>query len=166
MGMRLNYAHNAFHPQHTHQNPTQPVREGFTRNTGDDVVAICPSCGRELAYDPDESPGDTVNTTTTNKAPRTKRDKAEHHFFAVKACGHVSPITSPRVASSRPWCANHVLPQVYCKMCYENRKPSSRNPVVVGFRSDPNTNKGKVLCAVDGCESDVGTKTSWVGIFI
>lgn len=89
LDLQLNYTHNAFRPPQPNQNnSTQPARDGFSRNTGEDVVAICPSCNRELAYDPDEIPDS--NATTTPKTSRNKRDKAEHHFWAVKACGHVS----------------------------------------------------------------------------
>ncbi|KAI1102908.1 hypothetical protein F4804DRAFT_311519 [Jackrogersella minutella] len=120
--------------------PPKETREGFTRNTGEDVVAICPSCELELAYDPDE---DSKDQAPPAKKARTKKDKAEHHFWAVKTCGHV-----------------------YCKMCYENRKPVGKNPRPVGFRPDPNGLKNHVLCAVDDCDSDVSAKSAWVGIFM
>lgn len=67
--------------------PPKEAREGFTRSTGEDVVAICPSCDQELAYNPD---GDDDTLSAPAKKPRTKKDKAEHHFWVVKACGHVS----------------------------------------------------------------------------
>ncbi|KAI2615240.1 hypothetical protein GGR54DRAFT_613611 [Hypoxylon sp. NC1633] len=117
--------------------PPQETRPGFTRTTGEDVVAICPSCEQELAFDPD---GEEVHPT---KKARTKKDKAEHHFWAVKACGHV-----------------------YCKRCYDNRKPVGKNPVPVGFRPDPSRAKHKVLCAVEDCDSDVSLKAAWLGIFM
>ncbi|KAI0594861.1 hypothetical protein F4775DRAFT_572253 [Biscogniauxia sp. FL1348] len=120
--------------------PPKDAKEGFTRDTGEEVVAICPSCEQELAYDPD---GDDDVATRPVKRPRTKKDKAEHHFWAVKACGHV-----------------------YCKKCFDSRKPSGRNPVHVGFRPDPKGAKNKIFCAVDECESDVTSKTAWVGIFL
>ncbi|OTA95675.1 hypothetical protein M434DRAFT_28571 [Hypoxylon sp. CO27-5] len=121
--------------------PPKETREGFTRNTGEDVVAICPSCEEELAYDPD---GDEANSgPPPTKKARTKKDKAEHHFWAVKACGHV-----------------------YCRKCYENRKPVGKNPIPVGFRPDSNGTKNKMLCAVEDCDSDVSAKSAWVGIFM
>lgn len=94
IGMRLDYGHNAFRahqdpgvPARPAHEPPKAAREGFTRETGEDVIAICPSCDQELAYDPD---GDAYgDTPPPAKKPRTKRDKAEHHFWAVKACGHV-----------------------------------------------------------------------------
>ena len=98
LAVTLNYGHNAFQPPAANpQAPSQPpVRDGFSRDTGEDVVALCPSCGRELAYDPDESPDDDNKTKpATAKTSRNKRDKAEHYFFAVKACGHVSPPPPP-----------------------------------------------------------------------
>lgn len=74
--------------------PPTPARPGFTRDTGEDVVAICPSCDQELAYDPE---GDDENPPTRPKKPRSKKASAEHHFWAVKACGHVrySSYSSP-----------------------------------------------------------------------
>ncbi|KAI1085417.1 hypothetical protein F5B20DRAFT_2909 [Whalleya microplaca] len=126
-------------PKPPHE-PPKEARDGFTRNTGDDVVAVCASCDEELAYDPD---ADDANPTTPPKKARTKKDKAEHHFWAVKACGHV-----------------------YCRRCYENRRPAARNPVPVGFRPDPKGAKNKMFCAVEECESDVSSKAAWVGIFM
>ncbi|KAI0382782.1 hypothetical protein F5Y04DRAFT_252333 [Hypomontagnella monticulosa] len=119
--------------------PPKEARDGFTRNTGDDVVAICASCDEELAYDPDEDDG---SRPPPAKKARTKKDNAEHHFWAVKACGHV-----------------------YCRRCYENRKPVGKRAIPVGFRPMPNV-KNKVLCAVEDCDTDVSTKNAWVGIFL
>ncbi|KAK7749368.1 hypothetical protein SLS62_008220 [Diatrype stigma] len=147
IGMRLDYGHNAFRahqdagaaPRPTHE-PPKAAREGFTRDTGEDVIAICPGCDQELAYDPD---GDE-DAAPPAKKPRTKKDKAEHHFWAVKACGHV-----------------------FCRKCYENRKPTARAPAIPNpFRPDPKGTKGKILCVVDDCESEVSNKTAWVGIFL
>ncbi|KAI1410618.1 hypothetical protein F5Y13DRAFT_72918 [Hypoxylon sp. FL1857] len=121
--------------------PPKETREGFTRNTGEDVVAICPSCEEELAYNPDGDES-SLGPPPAKKA-RTKKDKAEHHFWAVKACGHV-----------------------YCRKCYENRKPVGKHPIPVGFRPDPTATKNKMLCAVEDCNSDVSAKSSWVGIFM
>ncbi|KAI1143702.1 hypothetical protein F5Y05DRAFT_362193 [Hypoxylon sp. FL0543] len=121
--------------------PPKETREGFTRHTGEDVVAICPSCEEELAYDPGAD--DAHSGPPPAKKARTKKDKAEHHFWAVKACGHV-----------------------YCRKCYENRKPVGKHPIPVGFRPDPNGTKNKMLCAVEDCDSDVSIKSNWVGIFM
>ncbi|KAI1804313.1 hypothetical protein F4811DRAFT_284995 [Daldinia bambusicola] len=126
-------------PKPAHE-PPKETRAGFTRNTGEDVVAICPSCEQELAYDPDDA---GENTATPSKRARTKKDKAEHHFWAVKACGHV-----------------------YCKKCYEYRKSTAKNRIPVGFRPDPSGAKNKVICAVEDCDSDVSAKAAWVGIFL
>ncbi|KAI0844849.1 hypothetical protein F5Y00DRAFT_186770 [Daldinia vernicosa] len=126
-------------PKPAHE-PPKETRPGFTRDTGDDVVAICPSCDQELAYDPDD---DASNAATPSRKARTKKDKAEHHFWAVKACGHV-----------------------YCRKCYEYRKSTAKNRVPVGFRPDPSGAKNKVICAVEDCNSDVSAKAAWVGIFL
>ncbi|KAH8898969.1 hypothetical protein GQ53DRAFT_361376 [Thozetella sp. PMI_491] len=64
--------------------PPPPAEPGFTRNTGEDQIVICPSCEEELAYDPDEE------QTRPVKKARSKKDQEEHHFWAVKECGHVS----------------------------------------------------------------------------
>ncbi|KAI0541859.1 hypothetical protein GGR58DRAFT_497753 [Xylaria digitata] len=126
-------------PKPAHE-PPKPARPGFTRNTGEDVVAICPSCDQELAYDPE---GDQDNHATPVKKPRSKKAMAEHHFWAVKACGHV-----------------------YCKRCFDNRRSSSRSNIHVGFRPDDAQPSRKIFCAVEDCESEVGAKTAWVGIFM
>lgn len=114
---------------------------GCTRSTGEDVVAICPSCEEELVYDPDEKPA----TPPPAKRQRTKKDRAEHHFMAVKACGHV-----------------------FCHQCYESRKERAKNNKLsdhgCGFR--PGSNRMSVMCAVEGCDSEVGSKTAWLGIFV
>ncbi|KAI0805356.1 hypothetical protein GGR55DRAFT_292105 [Xylaria sp. FL0064] len=125
-------------PKPAHE-PPKPARPGFTRDTGEDVVAICPSCDQELAYDPE---GDDDASGTPSKKPRSKKAMAEHHFWAVKACGHV-----------------------YCKRCFENRRPSARSGIQVGFRPDEPPSK-KLFCAVEDCKSEVGAKAAWVGIFM
>jgi hypothetical protein len=71
-----------------------PARAGFTRDTGPDKVTdeeqifVCPSCDNELKYSLDEEEDD--NGGRPVKKARTKKDREEHHFWAVKACGHVS----------------------------------------------------------------------------
>lgn len=67
-----------------------PVRPGFSRDTGnhrdtdEEQVFVCPSCDDELKYAPDDDDG-----PRPAKRARTKKDREEHHFWAVKACGHV-----------------------------------------------------------------------------
>lgn len=137
-----------FWEPHPRQEPQKPIyvppketMEGCTRSTGEDVYAICPSCREELVYDPDEKPA----APPPAKKQRTKKDRAEHHFMAVKACGHV-----------------------FCHKCYEDRKQKSKNNKLSdgagGFRPGPNS-KTSVMCAVEGCDSDVASKTAWLGIF-
>ncbi|KAH6627430.1 hypothetical protein F5144DRAFT_272465 [Chaetomium tenue] len=122
--------------------PPPPAREGFTRDTGnDDNVIICPSCETELKYDPDAGIDDSSRPA---KKIRTRKDHEEHHFWALKDCGHV-----------------------YCRNCYENRgvrKPTSKTPMT-RFRRDPDSAR-KNLCAVDGCPSEVNNKSNWVGLFL
>jgi hypothetical protein len=87
-----------FHPPVERESPKPPMevppdaRTGFTRDTcaeptGDDeTTVVCPCCGEELAYDPADQPA-------SNSAPvdkRRKRAPGEHHFWALKRCGHVS----------------------------------------------------------------------------
>jgi len=52
----------------------------------EEMVVICPSCDKELAYDPDEERPETP----ASKRPKNRKDREEHHFWAVKECGHVS----------------------------------------------------------------------------
>lgn len=75
--------------------PMEPVpaaREGFTRETCldedglDDQIVVCPSCDEEMAYDPADAP--SAPTTATGK--KRKRAPGDHHFWALKKCGHVS----------------------------------------------------------------------------
>jgi hypothetical protein len=75
--------------------PPLPLRDGFTRDTGEDKVAVCPSCNEELAY----NPGEPASEASPNRrGSRSKRD-GEHHFWAVKKCGHV-----------------------FCSQCFEGRR--------------------------------------------
>ncbi|KAM0260159.1 hypothetical protein ACHAQJ_002924 [Trichoderma viride] len=123
--------------------PIPPTRTGFTRNTCADnkseQVVICPACNEELAYDPTESPA----------TPSKKRKKAsgEHHFWALKKCGHV-----------------------YCADCFENRRPTKTSPDGVGFPFPPGTKltatPNDIRCAVEGCDTKVAAKQEWVGIFL
>lgn len=72
--------------------PPPPARPGFTRSTGPDpetgeeMVIVCASCDNELKYSDDK---DDDGPRPAKKA-RTKKDREEHYFWAVKACGHVS----------------------------------------------------------------------------
>lgn len=67
------------------------TRDGFTRNTGPDPETgeeqtfICASCDDELKYYDDE-----VGEPPAKRAKKGKKAREEHHFWAVKACGHVS----------------------------------------------------------------------------
>jgi hypothetical protein len=82
---RVNGSGAAPKPDHV---PPPPAREGFTRDTGNaDDVIVCPSCERELKYDPDANIEDTLRPA---KKVRTRKDHEEHHFWALKDCGHVS----------------------------------------------------------------------------
>lgn len=73
--------------------PAPPTRDGFTRDTcadpekAEENVVICPACEEELAYDP-------TDTAPAHSTPSKKRKRAagEHHFWALKKCGHVRAI--------------------------------------------------------------------------
>lgn len=73
--------------------PTPPTRDGFTRETRADSgeamerVVVCPACDEELAYDPSDS---VVHSSTTTGRGKRKRAAGDHHFWALKKCGHVS----------------------------------------------------------------------------
>lgn len=166
-----------------------PSRPGFTRDTRPDggesgadeeLVVVCPSCDNELKYSPD----DDDDTPRPAKKPRGKKSQEEHHFWAVKNCGHVRlclvdfrPIFPghhhpPSPASTRRWLTGRRPHQVYCKNCYDNRKKHSKGKdsaaAKTGFRFQPSeTSKSiKIFCAVDDCESEVSPNAAWVGIFM
>ncbi|KAK4233844.1 hypothetical protein C8A03DRAFT_19152 [Achaetomium macrosporum] len=128
-------------PKPPHE-PPPPAREGFTRNTGGDTVVICPSCEKELKYDPDSGAED-ASSPRPNKKARTKKDQEEHYFWALKDCGHV-----------------------YCKECYESRgRKTSPKTSHAHFRRVGENNR-KVLCAVEGCPTEANNKLNWVGLFL
>jgi hypothetical protein len=70
--------------------PPPAAREGFTRSPTEDDIIICPACEQELVARSEEDQTAVKKTKTQNK-----RDRAEHPFWVVKACGHVS--RSPRI---------------------------------------------------------------------
>ncbi|KAK0385973.1 hypothetical protein NLU13_7147 [Sarocladium strictum] len=160
---QLDVTRNAYAPrEETPQppmDPVPPVRPGFTRDThaesdsgGEDTIAVCPACNDELAYDPTEvaaaqKPASSASSAAGAAGRKRKRAPGEHHFWALKKCGHV-----------------------YCADCFENRKPSKANPAGVGFRlpSDKtgNTAFQEMRCAVEGCETKVAQKGEWIGIFL
>lgn len=89
----LDVSLNAFAPRESPKPPMEPApptREGFTRDTcaepeeGSETVIICPACSEELAYDP----SDPVSPSPSGGKKR-KRAAGEHHFWALKKCGHV-----------------------------------------------------------------------------
>ncbi|KAK7427242.1 hypothetical protein QQZ08_006178 [Neonectria magnoliae] len=149
---QLDISRNAFAPREPSpkppMEPAPPTREGFTRDTCVDpekeseTIVICPACNEELAYDPNET---VVHSPVGGK--KRKRAPGEHHFWALKKCGHV-----------------------YCADCFENRKPTKANPDGVGFRAPegkvPYSSPNEMKCAVDGCESKTSAKSEWVGIFL
>lgn len=72
--------------------PVPPARQGFTRDTcaepkdDEERVVVCPACNEELAYDPS---GGAV-AVAPGGAKKRKRAAGDHHFWAIKKCGHVS----------------------------------------------------------------------------
>ncbi|PTB65084.1 hypothetical protein BBK36DRAFT_1169860 [Trichoderma citrinoviride] len=146
LGATLSQSRFPAEPESRPKPPMEPIPSataGFTRDTradggqSEELVTICPACNEELAYDPTES-------STPSK--KRKRAVGEHHFWALKSCGHV-----------------------YCAECFENRKPTKNAPEGVGFRYPPgksNATPNDILCAVDGCGTKVASKTEWVGIFL
>jgi hypothetical protein len=158
---QLNVSLNAFQhagPGGSSEGPKPPIeavpepRDGFTRDTcaeepsedaaaGEEMVVVCPACSEELAYDP------TGAAPQASTGKKRKRAPGEHHFWALKKCGHV-----------------------YCADCFENRRPTKANPNGVGFRAPD----GRALlaapsdtrCAVPDCDTKVIQKAEWVGIFL
>ncbi|KAF4119818.1 RING finger domain protein [Geosmithia morbida] len=123
--------------------PTLPTREGFTRNTcaepAEDLVVVCPCCDEELAYD-------ASGNNAPAKDKKRKRAVGEHHYWALKKCGHV-----------------------YCSECFENRRPTKTHPDGVGFPAPdgkvPYHAINELRCAVEGCDTKIAQKGEWVGIF-
>jgi len=75
--------------------PPPPPREGFSRDTGGEDAFVCPSCEEELKFDPDEK-----DASPPTKRARSRKDNEEHHFWAVKECGHVSSFFPSSLGSS------------------------------------------------------------------
>ena len=79
-------------PRKPPMEPVPQARDGFTRETcadedgTDDQILVCPSCDEELAYDPADAPSGPAATT----GKKRKRAPGDHHFWALKRCGHVS----------------------------------------------------------------------------
>lgn len=150
--------------------PPPPARPGFTRNTGIDpetgelMVIVCASCDNELKYDPEEEEAGPRPA----KRPRNKKDREEHHFWAVKECGHVSRSCHEGHPSRSGTCLlTFFCVKVYCKNCYDNRKKiKSKEYEKFGFQVDTSHKTAKIICAVDDCDSDVTATNSWVGIFM
>lgn len=64
-----------------------PAGKGnFTHSPGEDDVAICAGCETELIFRPDQP---LVTVTKSTKAS-SKKDTAEHPWWVVRDCGHVS----------------------------------------------------------------------------
>lgn len=87
----LQYEHHPFNRPQSSPKPVQevpsPVRPGFTRDTDPETAFVCPGCNEELAYDPDDAHASEAQPTRASKS--NKRSRSEHHFWAVKSCGHV-----------------------------------------------------------------------------
>lgn len=101
---QLDVTRNAFaapeEPPQPPMDPIPPARPGFTRDTHaeadaeeGEAIAICPACQDELAYDPtDISAQKSGGTNASGGNKKRKRAPGEHHFWALKSCGHVCPI--------------------------------------------------------------------------
>lgn len=114
--MMLDVTQNAYavHQQQREQGSPKPpmeeipaARAGFTRATkaapedaagtgaaaeGETTVVVCPACEEELAYDPTVAAGDEKDGSggaVARSGRKRKRAPGDHHFWALKACGHV-----------------------------------------------------------------------------
>ncbi|PNY24667.1 Uncharacterized protein TCAP_05397 [Tolypocladium capitatum] len=150
-----------------------PTRDGFTRDTSAnskdtaEMVVICPACNEELAYDPSET---TVQSASLARSKKRKRSPGEHHFWAVKKCGHVWITPSLRTLAGFEVLTYFIIEKVYCADCFENRRPTKAAPDGVGFRGPggkpPASAPNDLRCAVENCETKVIAKTEWIGIYL
>jgi hypothetical protein len=90
----LNYEHHAFAPRPPpakpeHQPPAKAT-EGFTRSPLEEDIIICPACEEELVSQPDGTVEPAAAPKKVSSRPPSKKDREEHPFWAVRACGHVS----------------------------------------------------------------------------
>ncbi|KAL2752375.1 hypothetical protein ACRALDRAFT_2044199 [Sodiomyces alcalophilus JCM 7366] len=143
--INLQYNHGTFDQRPPSPKPAHEVppaaRPGFTRDVKEDDAVVCPACGEELAYEPPDCQESQPSQSRPSRATKTgrKRARGEHHFWALKECGHV-----------------------YCADCFEHRRPTTKRRIT-GFRNDKDA---KPICAVDGCDAAVANKASWVGIYL
>ena len=89
-GMDLNYDRDAFahrQPRKEEFVPPPPAQDGFTRSPKEDDVIVCPGCDEELQVDPADEPGPEKKPSARKKS---KADRAEHPFWVLRDCGHVS----------------------------------------------------------------------------
>ena len=65
------------------------TRYGFTRDTTstEERIVVCPACNDELAYEPVEA--SPFPSGTSRNSRKRKRALSDHHFWALKKCGHV-----------------------------------------------------------------------------
>jgi len=67
--------------------PPPAAPEGFTRNTGGEDALVCPGCENELQFCEEDEAAKQKSPPT--KKAKSRKDMEEHHFWALKDCGHV-----------------------------------------------------------------------------
>lgn len=142
--------------------PPPAAPEGFTRNTGGEDALVCPGCENELQFCEEDEAAKQKSPPT--KKAKSRKDMEEHHFWALKDCGHVRILTRHAVCfTSANFFFLSLSFQVYCKGCYEKRgvKKLEKSP----FRQAPD-NARKMVCSVPECKTEVTTKWAWVGLFL
>lgn len=147
-------------PQKTPHVPPEPAREGFTRTPAElkeDEILICPACDEELVQHHNEEP--QAKTNAKGKA-LTDKERAEHPFWVVRKCGHVS-YQANLLFSQR--CTNIPL-QVFCNKCYQERKNKTGDSKFF-LPGRPKTEK-TLVCPVEDCTSTVSKPTDWIGMLI
>ncbi|KAG9237731.1 hypothetical protein BJ875DRAFT_481032 [Amylocarpus encephaloides] len=142
----LDYEGAPFGPRKPEHVPPKPVGKGFTRSANQEDVIVCPSCDEELVHHKDiEEPV----AKKYGRAP-TRKEREEHPFWVLKDCGHV-----------------------YCNRCYQGRSTTSKavgRPENINFPEVTKVYRHRslktIVCAVEGCDTEVRNKDKWVGVFL
>lgn len=116
------------------------TRGGFTRDTcsnpkdTDECVVVCPACNEELVYDPTNAPALASSAGTCRKR---KRAPGEHHFWALKRCGHVSKPSAASIPANKPTLLTHGPKRCIVPTVLRTAGRQRRRPTAWGFATRP-----------------------------